>query len=83
MRVMPSIPMFWVISTAQVLQGVIISQRGPINGVWMVVASSGAAFPKSQVSFSTVSAEKAASDCTAITLREGVRKNEIITFFFD
>jgi len=58
MRVMPSIPMFWVISTAQVLQGVIISRRGPTNGALMVVASSSVAFPKSQVNFSIVSAEK-------------------------
>ncbi len=68
MRVMPPIPIFWVISTAQVLQGVIISLRGPMKGDAIVSAASSVAFPKSQFSFSIVSGEKADADSTAITL---------------
>jgi len=51
MREIPSIPIFCVISTAQVLHGVIISRRGPINGEGISVASSISALPKSQYQF--------------------------------
>ena len=52
MRMMPSSPIFWVISTAFVLQGVIISRRGPTKCPFRLSSLSGVASPKSQQSLS-------------------------------
>ena len=51
-RMMPSSPIFWVISTAFVLQGVIISRRGPTKCPFRLSSLSGVASPKSQQSLS-------------------------------
>src|SRR5215510_12016052 len=48
---MPSIPMFWVISTALVLHGVIISRRGPTKKESMFFLAKSSALSKSQISF--------------------------------
>jgi len=73
--------MFWVISTAFVLQGVIISRRGPTKCPFRLSSLSGVASPKSQQSLSMSAWESTWSHSTAITLLDGVLKKRIILIF--
>ena len=78
MRATPSNPMFWVISTALVLHGVIISLRGPTKQPFRFSSLSGVASPNSQQSFWVSSALAVWFISMAITLLEEVLKNKII-----
>ncbi len=64
-RLMPVMPIFWVISTALVLHGVIISRRGPIKHPFTEVDFSGVAPSRSHMSFSVSSCVNLWSVCTA------------------
>ena len=64
----PSIPIFWVISTALVLQGVIIVARGPIKKSVRTDFFILGALANSQFNFEIVSAESSFCDCTAKTV---------------
>ena len=79
MREIPVNPKFIVISTALVLQGVIISRRGPMKIPSRVLSSNAPAPLKSQVSFSMSLAENTCAHSTANTLFSLVLKNCIIT----
>ena len=77
-RRIPLRPMFWVISTAFVLHGVIISRRGPMNHPFRLSSFSTVASLYSQHSFLTSSAFSSWLHSVAITLFVGVLKNRII-----
>ena len=81
MRLMPSSPMFWVISTALVLHGVIISRRGPTKQPCRFSSLSGMASPKSQQSLLLSFALSSWLLSTAITLLEGVLKKRIMCVY--
>ncbi len=70
--------MFWVISTALVLHGVIISRRGPMYQPCNSLASVCLAPLNNQVSFSMSSALNAWVVPTASTVAFSFWKNEII-----
>ena len=82
-RVIPFNPMFWVISTALVLHGVIISLRGPTNQPSIICSFSTSASLKSQLSFSVSWDERVWSVSTAITFREGVLKKRTIIVYLN
>ena len=63
-----SIPIFWVISTALVLQGVTIAARGPIKKSVRTDLFSICASPKSQFNFEIFSALISVCVCTAKTV---------------
>ena len=82
MREIPVSPMFWVISTALVLHGVIISLRGPINQPFNVEAGRSSALSKSHDNFLVSSAEKLWSAWTAIMFwTEVLKKMTIVSCF--
>src|SRR5690606_41114185 len=78
MRAIPVTPMFWAISTAFVLQGVIIYLRGPLNGPLISGSDSGRAPPKSHTSLSTSDLDKGCAAPTAQIVLVSGRKNKIM-----
>ncbi|OPZ56426.1 MAG: hypothetical protein BWY89_01095 [Bacteroidetes bacterium ADurb.BinA012] len=80
---MPDTAMFCVISTALVLQGVIISRRGPMNVPLTVSASRRLALPNSHVSFAVSSRVSSPSALTAIIFPEEVLKKITIPEFIE
>ena len=78
MRVMPSIPMFRVISVALVLQGVTMLARGPIKKASRDACSIFALLPSSQLRASLSWALSSLSVCTAITRVAGWPKKWIM-----
>ena len=74
-RTIPSTPMFWAISTALVLQGVIMVARGPTNSPSIEGVSRAGASPKSHWSFVLFSEERGVVDSTTKTFDAASPKN--------